>query len=271
MSERTDAINARNAARWTAEKAKNQMYIDEKRKRDQMLADEERRMGYLQQGQQQGGGGGYTVGTLGVDMNAGAADAWVFNREGKPVKKFAGDFGNNLAQAKNQARAYIGSMPAQSSQQGGMFGSGTSTAASPQGIYSNTGQNAEASGSMASAGGMGAVSPQAAAAEKASYDLGASRLKSSYDDVARAKTNEMNRRGMFGSSVASEDMGGVNEAYAQGLAELAQRSKMGQYQTAGAGISNLAGMQSMDVQRQQMALLQRQQQQKELMSMLGMA
>jgi len=83
-------------------------------------------------------------------------------------------------------------------------------------------------------------------AAKAAYDLGAGQLKDTYDKTVRSTMNDMNRRGLFGSSVASDDMANVNKNYSDSLAQLASRIKSNQYSLQGQNISNLSGLQNMD-------------------------
>ena len=46
-------------------------------------------------------------------------------------------------------------------------------------------------------------------------------LQNDYDELIRQKVNALNKRGAFGSSIASEDIGEVNYALGQSLADLA--------------------------------------------------
>ena len=50
------------------------------------------------------------------------------------------------------------------------------------------------------------------------------KLQNSYNDLVRQATNALNSRGLFGSSVASEDIGKVNYGMGQSLAELGGQS-----------------------------------------------
>lgn len=50
------------------------------------------------------------------------------------------------------------------------------------------------------------------------------KLQNSYNELAQQKVNALNKRGMFGSSVASEDIGKVNYGLGQSLAELGGQS-----------------------------------------------
>jgi hypothetical protein len=116
------------------------------------------------------------------------------------------------------------------------------------------------------------LTDQQKAANEGAYNLGRQNLEDEYNKLSQGVVNSMNRRGMFGSSVANEDQGQVQKGLARGLADLENRRQMGMFTTQGQDISNQAALQNMAVQQQQLAMQQRQQQQAEqaqLMKLLG--
>lgn len=170
----------------------------------------------------------------------------------------------DAAQKMKQAQA----MMQMQQQQSGLFGGAPSPTGQPT-------RPSEVTGAMASGaapqptGTTGAGTPQQA--EQAAFGLASQRLTDVYEQNVRAQREAANRRGLFGSSIYSQNVEQLAEKpYLQAQAELAARTEAGQFATSGQQISNQAAIQQMEVQRQQQAMMQQQQQWQQFQALMGL-
>jgi len=115
-------------------------------------------------------------------------------------------------------------------------------------------QQTETIGVLASAQPAGGSPQQTAdqqAAIDAQYKLAEQSLTDAYDKNVRGTVSNMNRRGMFGSSVANEDLADVNKLYTQGLSDLAAKKAADAFNVQAQNIANQAALQNMWYQQQQ--------------------
>ena len=98
---------------------------------------------------------------------------------------------------------------------------------------------------------VGALAANQQAAIDAQYKLSEQSLTDAYDKNVRGTVSNMNRRGMFGSSVANEDLADVNKLYTQGLSDLAAKKAADAFNVQAQNIANQATLQNMWYQQQQ--------------------
>jgi len=71
------------------------------------------------------------------------------------------------------------------------------------------------------------------------------KLQNSYNEIAQQKVNALNKRGMFGSSVANEDIGKVNYGLGQSLAELGGQTAAQQVENNQQTVQNMLAQQQL--------------------------
>ena len=77
------------------------------------------------------------------------------------------------------------------------------------------------------------------------------KLQNNYNDLIRAQVNALNKRGMFGSSVANEDVGKVNYAAGQSLSDLAGTTAAQQISQGNTDVTNQLAVQGLNQQGSQ--------------------
>jgi hypothetical protein len=86
---------------------------------------------------------------------------------------------------------------------------------------------------------------------KALYDTAANRLTNTYNDVIGKTTDQLNKRGMFGSGIANRDIGKVNQNLAMSLSDLSGNIAGQEAGFNTQNVQNYATLQSLGMQQQQ--------------------
>ena len=196
-----------------------------------------------------------TRGANGGNVRTGKGwDAWIFdNATGRMATKIPGDMGRDIDTAIEKANSM-----ARYWNNNGRFGSGTTKNISGGNYHGGTVPNVNTpNGTMSNAG-------------QSLYDRAANRLTDTYNKNIQSTVNNLNRRGLFSSSIANEDIADVNKNLGLSLADLASNIAGQEAGFNTQNVQNYATLQNLGLQQQQMALLQQKAERDKMNSLLGL-
>ncbi len=216
-------------------------------------------------GSGEGPGGGGKGSSGGGSVSGGRSGGGTSNKGRYGGPSFSG---GSVSGSSGGKRGSGGSPSGEGSSGGGrgVSGRGRSATSARAGSYKPIKTDFSVPGYTGGGGGRGNLSSL--------YNSAANRLKDTYTKTVQNKVNELNRRGLFGSSVASDDVAGINTAFGRAIADLGANIAGQEFDTRSrAGLQDAqryATLANVQLRQKQLEALQNSQNASNTLALLGL-